>query len=119
MDDRSNDLIRIAIPTLGGYIYIYAYNILYCEAAGNYTDLYLKNGKKICSTLSLAKYELKLKHFLFFFRIHKSHIANLNCADHYEKGKEGRLFIDDKAKTMLIVSRTHKKEFLDRWENRE
>ena len=119
MEDRSNSLIRISIPTLDGYVYIDANDILYCKADGNYTDVCLKNGKVICSTLPLGDYELKLKHFLFFLRIHKSHIANLNCADHYEKGKDGTLFFIDKAKTRLTVSRTHKKGFLDRWENRE
>ena len=113
MEDRINNLTRISVPTLGGFIFIYVSDIIFCEGAGNYAN------KPILVTLLLAELEIKLMNYQSFLRIHNSYIANLNFADHYEKGKDGTLFLNDKIKTRLTVSRTHKKEFLEKWKTKE
>ena len=115
MEEFNNNIFRISLPSLEGLVFIDVRDISYCEADGNYTKIHLINGKIIFVTLLLAECELKLNRFLFFSRIHRSYMANLNCADHYEKGKDGTLFLTDKFKTRLPVSRTHKKEFLEKW----
>ena len=68
---------RIKLNTRVGYILIEAADIIYCEADGSYSDIYLKNNTKQVSTFNLGKIESLLTEKLFF-RISRSVIINLN-----------------------------------------
>ena len=52
--------------------------ILRCEASGNYTHFYFRDGSKLLSSQTLKSYE-QLLTSCGFVRIHKSHLVNPDC----------------------------------------
>lgn len=55
-------------------------NIVYFEASGRYTDIYLINNslRPICSSVNIGEYEKKLIGHPDFFRVHRNLIVNIN-----------------------------------------
>ncbi|MCH2043424.1 MAG: LytTR family DNA-binding domain-containing protein [Saprospiraceae bacterium] len=82
--------------------------IIYLEAEGTYTKIYLANGEYYLSSKNIGHYE---KQFLpdFFFRIHQKYCINLNYIQKYIKGKGGTVIMSNGAS--LIVS-TRRKSLL-------
>lgn len=79
---------KIALTTNEGFIFVNYNDIIRCEAQGNYTMFFLKNSDSYLITKTLKHYE----NLLFkkqFFRIHKSHLINLNYVRKFFKGKQG------------------------------
>lgn len=72
-DDNKSD--TIAVPTLSGYEIIKAEDIVHLEADESYTRIFLIDGKKCISSMTIARYE-KVLNSNTFFRVHKSHIIN-------------------------------------------
>jgi two-component system, LytTR family, response regulator len=66
---------KICIPGPNGYMYIAPEDIAYCEAEGNYTDIYLDNGNRHTISLGLGKIEMLLDGF-GFARISRSVLIN-------------------------------------------
>ncbi|PJA08678.1 MAG: DNA-binding response regulator [Flavobacteriales bacterium CG_4_10_14_0_2_um_filter_32_8] len=65
----------IAVPTLSGYEIIKIEDIVYFEADESYTRMFLSNGHKLISSMTIARYEKVLDNTIFY-RIHKSYIIN-------------------------------------------
>jgi len=65
----------IAVPTLSGYEILKAEDIVHLEADESYTRIFLANGSKCISSMTIARYE-KVLDGNTFFRVHKSHIIN-------------------------------------------
>lgn len=100
---------KLGIPTLEGIEFVAIPDIIYGEAKGNYTDIWLKNGIKITTSRKLKEMEESLPKDLFF-RIHHSYIVNLQYVKKYYKGRGGYLILqDDHA---LPVSSARKDDFL-------
>lgn len=55
-------------------------NIVYFEASGRYTDIYLINNslRPICSSINIGEYEKRLAGHPDFFRAHRNLIVNIN-----------------------------------------
>jgi len=71
MEDRINNLNRISVPTLHGYVFIYLYDIVFCEGNGNYSNIYMKGIEKpVLVTLLLAELEIKQMNYQSFLQIH-------------------------------------------------
>ena len=68
---------RLAIATQEGVVFFNIREIVRCEANSNYTTFYLNEGKKFISSKTLKEYEKLLEEYPFF-RVHKSHLVNLN-----------------------------------------
>lgn len=66
----------IAVPTLSGYEIIKAEDIVHLEADESYTRIFLADGTKCVSSMTIARYE-KVLDGNTFFRVHKSHIINI------------------------------------------
>ena len=66
----------IAVPTLSGYKIIKMADIVHLEADESYTRIFLADGTKYVSSMTIAKYEKALAGN-GFFRVHKSHIVNI------------------------------------------
>ncbi len=100
---------RIALPIEKGLLFVSSYDIIRCEAKGNYTVVYLSDGRKcmIAKTLGEAESLLNEKPFV---RVHHSHIINLDYLMSYVKGGGGYVVMTDG--TMVIVSRDRKAAFL-------
>ena len=66
----------IAVPTLSGYEILKAEDIVHLEADESYTRIFLVDGTKCVSSMTIARYEKVLDERVFF-RVHKSHIVNM------------------------------------------
>jgi two-component system, LytTR family, response regulator len=101
----------IAIPTLTGYEIIKTADIIRLEADESYTKIFLNDGKKCTSSMTIARYE-KVLNKNVFFRVHKSHI--INTRDHLKEFNrhEGNVAIMDNG-TAIPVSRRKLTEFIN------
>lgn len=100
---------KISVATLEGVIFINTNEILYCEATGSYTILYLVGGEKITTSKPLKDFEELLREHSFF-RIHHSYLVNINEIKRYLKGEGGYVLMSNN--TELPVSKRKKEEFL-------
>ncbi len=106
----SQDNHKIAIPTLEGYVFVQVSEILRCEANGAYTSIYLCNKEKILASKNIKEYELLLPK-QSFFRVHNSHLVNLNKVVKYTKGRGGTIIMEDG--THIEVASRRKDKFLN------
>jgi two-component system LytT family response regulator len=106
-----NKLKKVGIPDGDGLIFINLADIIRCDSDGNYTFFILTNGKKIVASRTLGEYEQ-----LFaddnFFRIHRSHLINLQHVKKYLKGEGGYVIMSDNSQ--VEVSRRNKNDFLQK-----
>ena len=84
--------------------------MLRLEAEDNYTHIYLKNGEKITTSKTIKVYEDMLER-KNFFRIHKSHIININFIKKFVKGDGGFVLMDDGKQ--IDVSRRRRPVFIE------
>ena len=102
---------RIAIPSSEGYDLILVSDIVYCEADGSYTQVFLNDGKKLFVSRSIKEMDALLMDFNFC-RIHHSYTINLDHAVKYFRGDGGYVqMINGKS---LNVSRAKKEDLLSR-----
>lgn len=106
----NNDFSKIAVPSVSSIDLINIDDILYCEASGNSTFVYLTNNKKIVATKNLKEYEDLLAGHRFF-RIHHTFLVNLKHVAKYIKGEGGSVILSNQQE--LEVSRRKKQEFLN------
>lgn len=104
-----NGIERIALPTLDGFKFISAKDIVRCRSDNNYTNFFLNSGEKIVVTRTLKEYEEILSD-LEFVRVHQSHLVNVRYIDRYIKGDGGIILMADGSE--VEVSRRRKDEFL-------
>lgn len=101
---------RIGIAMADKIIFVNISDILYCEAKGVYTNIYLQDGKKILASKPLGDFESQLA-IHKFFRIHHSTLINLNCIKEFQRFNGGYVVMQNDAK--LEVSHRKRKDFLD------
>ena len=65
LDNKHPFLQKIALPTLDGFELVSLENILHCEADSNYTQVVLKNAKKILVSRTLKEIEELLEGHVF------------------------------------------------------
>lgn len=83
-----------------------------CEANEYNTWFYLTDGSKLLVTKTLKDFEhLLLGHH--FFRVHKSHLVNLNQIKNYIRGAAGYIVLTDNKE--VPISRRKKEAFLKLW----
>jgi two-component system LytT family response regulator len=111
ISNRSNEFNKIALPINDGYAVIKISDIVYCEADGNYTNIFLLNGDRIVSSKILKLIEALLP-IETFYRIHKSCVVNLNLIKNYNK-KDGNIVIMQTGQILDVADRI-KKEFLEK-----
>jgi len=102
-------LMKIAMPSVEGLELTPVENILYAESCDNYTQLFLRSGKKMLVTRSLKEIEEMLDEHSFI-RVHRSFVVNLNEVERYVRGDGGYLMMSDGK--MIDVSRSRKEELL-------
>jgi two-component system LytT family response regulator len=100
---------KITIPQQNGFEVLAIEDILYCQADDNYTQIFLKEGKKLVSK-TLKYFEDSLKGS-GFARVHKSYLVNVNAVVEYRKGKGGSVVLS--SGKQIMVSPARKKEFLE------
>jgi len=108
-----DDFNKIAVPTSEGFELVPADNVIRCEAADNYTYIYLKNKNKIVACRTLKETEEQLQDYNYFVRVHHSHLVNLNEVTKYVRGEGGYLVMSDGSS--VNVSRSRKDGLLKRF----
>jgi two-component system LytT family response regulator len=108
--NRPSQMInRIALPTMEGLHIIPADTIISCSSSSNYTNLSLKDGRKITVSRTLKEIEEMLEGHSFF-RVHHSYLVNLNEVRKYIRGEGGQLVMSDES--FVDVSRSKKEPLL-------
>jgi two-component system LytT family response regulator len=106
------ELQKIAVPGMEGLTFIEIKNIIRCESDGNYTHIYLLQKQKLTSSRNIKEFEELLPDSIFF-RIHNSHLVNLNHIKKYFKGRGGYVVMEDD--TVIEVASRRKESFLSRF----
>ena len=101
---------RIALPVADGMQFFHTDEILRCESDSNYTHISLTNGKKITIAKTLKEVEESLRG-VDFYRIHQSHLVNMNHISKVVKGEGGYVVMKDG--TTITISRNKKEAFLE------
>ena len=102
-------LQKIALPTLEGLIFVNIKDLVWLEARGSYTCVYLSSQQRIMVSRTLKEFEDVLP-VDFFSRIHQSYIINHNYIRKYNRGRGGTIEMEDG--TVIEVSMRKKDEFL-------
>lgn len=103
---------KLGIPTMEGMLFIDINNIIRCESDNVYTIVFLDKDK-IVSSKNLGFYETMLVE-RGFFRIHTSHLINLNHIKKYVKGDGAYVVMSDD--TNITIARRRKEEFMQLFE---
>lgn len=109
----NNQYQKLVLPTTDGYSFIELPELLRCEAQGNYTMFFLKNGEKILVSKTLKIYSEMLEEFNFF-RISRSQLVNLNHIRKFGRQKSPTVTLTDE--TVLTVSIYRRNDFIKRIE---
>ena len=108
--NKPNPFRKMSISALDGIYFINIQDIIRCEAEDNYTHIHLSNGDKITASKTIKAYEDMLVS-VNFYRVHKSHLINLNYMKKFVKGDGGYLIMDDGKK--IEVSRRRRPAFME------
>ena len=100
---------KITLNTDGKLLFLENEDILYAESDGNYSTIYLSDGRKLVLTKKLKEIDQLLPEKTFF-RIHNSYIINLDKVKEYIK-TDGYVVLESHHK--IPVSRKKKSDFLD------
>lgn len=84
-------------------------NILRVQSSGSYTIFYMKGGKQYLCCKNMAEVKKLLNtHTAFsrtFFRVHRSHMINLQEVNAYEKARGGKVIMSDNAAVGVAIRR--------------
>jgi two-component system, LytTR family, response regulator len=108
--EKRDQETRIAIPTAEGLEFLVIKNIVHIESSANYSKIYLLNGKTMLVTRLLKDFEDMLVPFRFF-RVHHSHLINLNYIQKYIRGDGGQVVMQ--TGETIDVARRKKDDFLN------
>jgi len=102
---------KLVLPLMEGFDVVKMSEILYCEAEDNFTRFYFKDGRKTLICRNLKFYETALDAF-GFFRVHRSHIVNLEYVKRYIKGKGGSVILENGKE--ILVSNNKKSMLIEK-----
>lgn len=102
---------KMALPTINGLSFVFVKDIMRLESKGSYSTIFLSNGQRIVTTRSIRDYEQLLPESIFY-RVHTSHIINLNKVQKYQKGRGGSIIMEDNISIEVALRR--KEDFLRR-----
>lgn len=107
---RTADNPTITLSVAEGLEFIPLSDIIHIEAAGAYTNFFLKGGKKLMVSKNLKEYENMLTDH-DFMRVHNSHIINLAEVKRMVRSDGGYAVMSDDAQ--VIISPKKKEEFVE------
>lgn len=100
---------KIILPMNEGLTLLNISEIVRLESDGSYTTFHTIDGKKYLTSRTLSTYEEQLIP-QSFFRVHHSHLINMNHISKYVKGEGGHVVMTDNS--TVDVSRRRKEDFL-------
>ncbi len=101
---------KIAIPTSKGAEFIDIKEIVRIEADRSYSMIYLLNGRRLMVSRCLNEYDSMLND-RNFFRIHNSHLINMEQVRVYVRGDGGYIEMTDTS--VVPIARQRKDAFLE------
>ena len=110
INHRSGKIEKLAVPTTDGINFYQTKDIIYCDADGHYTTLYLVGQKKEVVTKNLKDFE-NLLSGSGFFRVHNSSLVNMRHIRKYVRGEGGYVILTEDYH--VTVSRRKKDDFLN------
>ncbi len=102
---------KIALPNKDGYEFVEVSHIIYCQAEGAYTKVFLDNKKYILVSKSLGDIEELLPADIFQ-RIHHSTVVNLHFITHFVRTDGG--YVKLQTGEQLTVSKSKKEAVMER-----
>jgi two-component system LytT family response regulator len=106
---KSKFVNKIALRNNDGISFISLDNIIFIEGDSAYSIFHMVNQKKIVISKTLSFVE-ELLDEPFFFRVHKSYIANLKYVENYIRGDGGEIIMSNGMS--ISLSRNKKEQFL-------
>jgi len=103
-----NDSVKIKFNSKNSYIIVEPGDIVYCQANGSYTDIYLTNGKRELANTYLMKVESVLTKFNFV-RISRSVLINVKWLRSVNRSNDTCLLIADGREFVVQGAKTHLK----------
>lgn len=100
---------KVALPTFKGYIFLPVKDIIRCQSDNTYTTFFTTDKRSIIVSKTLKDCE-QLLVGLGFFRVHNSHLINMEYISEYIRGEGGIVKMTDGSH--IDVSRRRKEEFL-------
>ena len=110
MRDQRERVKKISISTMDGVLLFPVEDIVRIEAMGSYANVHFFNRQKMLASRSLSDFEQQLKEYENFFKVHKSHLINMNYVTKYIRGDGGYVVMEDGSE--VDVSRRAKSQFL-------
>lgn len=107
-DDKSQEN-KIAVPLTEGFEFIIIKNIVRIESSSSYSRIYFIDGKSMLVTKLLKDFEELLAPYRFF-RVHNSHLINLNYIKKYLRGVGGQVMMENG--DLIDVAKRKKEEFI-------
>ena len=102
---------RIAFPGREGFEFVEAGKVIYAQAEGSYTHVFLNDKRKLVISKTLSDIEEMLPPDLFH-RIHHSTLVNLSHVTHLYKSDGGYIVLENGEK--LAVSKSKKDGLMER-----
>ncbi len=109
LENSADDNKKLVLKTAENIYIVNTRDILRCESDAGYTEFYMVDGKKILVSKNLKDFDEMFDGY-GFYRIHQSHLINLQYIDHYSKTEGGAVIMKDNSE--LPVARRKKESFL-------
>lgn len=103
---------KIALNTADGMMFIKPDQIIRCESQSNYTKIYLTTHQKVTIAKTLKDVEETLQEY-HFYRIHNSHLINLQHIEKFVKADGGYVLMTDGEH--ITVARNRKDGFIEQF----
>lgn len=96
--------MKIKISNIDGYFFEEAKNLIYIIAEGSYSNIFLKDGRKIVVSYNLSKIQVVLKDH-HFIRISRSVIINIQMVTYIDKNSLSCHLIAGEEKIAFSISK--------------
>ena len=110
--DKKHKLEKIGLPTRDGFHFENLDCIMFMEAEGSYTNVFLTGNRKETVSRTLNYFDDILPSSTFC-RVHHSHIININFVKKYFKGRGG--YVEMINGSMIEISARKKDDFLNKF----
>ncbi|MCB0548352.1 MAG: response regulator [Phaeodactylibacter sp.] len=107
---RTGKLEKIAFPAFDSMSVVNIRDVIYCQADSNYSDVYMREGDKLCVSRTLKALEDTLEP-LGFMRVHHSYLVNLAEISSFHRKEGGSLIMSNGHE--VKVSRSRKDDLLN------
>jgi two-component system LytT family response regulator len=96
LKNKSKETKKLILKSVDQIHAVNVKDIVRCESDGNYTLFFLSDGRKLLVTKILKEYDEMLQQYNFF-RVHQSHLINIDFFETYKKADGGEIIMQDKS----------------------